>query len=89
LASTVAGPLRGLVGAVLARLAVSVARADAGELAAWPLLAPVGAVRARLAAGLAWPDAAELAMLPASAAMATKTPTIVAIRRRVGAGRTT
>src|SRR5215510_2750180 len=49
---------------------------------------PVGAVLERLAASLAWPGAAELAMLPASAATTTKTPTKVAINRRVGAGRT-
>src|SRR5262245_3530336 len=55
---------------------------------ALPAFAPVGAVLARLPASLAWLDAAELDMLPASAAIPTKTPTKVAISRRVGAGRT-
>src|SRR5262245_7139850 len=49
---------------------------------------PVGAELARLAASLGWPGAADPAMLPASAAIATKAPTKVAISRRVGAGRT-
>jgi hypothetical protein len=50
---------------------------------------PVGALLARLAASPPLlPGAAELAVLPASAAMATKAPITVAIRRRVRAGRT-